>query len=156
MSTDKGYVKIYRDIRDHWVWNDEKILKAWIDLIMLANHSDAKTFFNGRMITVKRGSFITSVRNLAKRWGWGKDKVLHFLRDLETDGMIDRKADTQKTLITLVKYSFYQGGGQKKQTRSGTRSGTQAGTRTGTQTSHSEYIEKNSEGIKKKRKEIKR
>ena len=99
MSTDKGYIVLYRDIRDHWIWSNAKLLRAWIDMIMLANHTDTKVCFNGHMITVKRGSFITSVRNLAKRWGWGKDTVLQFLRDLEADGMIDRKPDTQKTLI---------------------------------------------------------
>lgn len=154
MSTDKGYVKIYRGIRDHWIWDDEKALKAWIDMIMLANHHESKTFFNGRMVTVERGSFITSVRNLAKRWGWGKDKVLRFLRDLEADSMIDRKADTKKTLITLVKYSFYQDYGQKKQTPTRTRPRTLTGTQTGTQTSHSEYIKEGQKTLKKKKKEI--
>lgn len=135
MSTDKGYIRLYRDIRKHWIWNDADALRAWIDLIMLANHEDKKFYFDGRLITVRRGTFITSVRKLAARWGWGKDRTLRFLRTLECDRMIDRKCDTKKTLITIENYGFYQSAKPK----SATPTGTQTRTPTGTQTSHNEY-----------------
>lgn len=135
MSTDKGYIRLYRDIRKHWIWNDADALRAWIDLIMLANHEDKKFYFDGRLITVRRGTFVTSVRKLAVRWGWGKDRTLRFLRTLECDRMIDRKCDTKKTLITIENYGFYQSSHPK----SATQTGTQTRTQTGTQTSHNEY-----------------
>ena len=152
MSTDKGYIKVYRDIRDHWIWQDAELLKAWIDIVMMAYHKDDKVFFKKEWINVKRGDFPTTVRHLASRWGWGKDRVLKFLRMLEKDGMIDRKTDSKKTLITVINYGVYQSAEKKKQTRSGTQSGTQTGTQSGTQTSHDEYIKEYiKESIKKKK-----
>lgn len=134
MSTGKGYIKIYRDIRDHWIWSDAEAFKAWIDLIMMANHENTKIYFDGKLIPIKRGSFITSVRRLSARWGWGKDKTLRFLRTLEDEGMISRKCDTKKTLVTVEKYGFYQ----SSKSKSATLTGTQTRTQTRTQTSHSE------------------
>lgn len=139
MSTDKGYIRLYRDIRKHWIWSDAEALRAWIDLIMLANHEDKKIYFDGKLTTIKRGTFITSVRKLADRWNWGKDRTLRFLRTLEQDGMIDRKCDTKKTVITVENYGFYQ----SAKSKSATQTGTQTRTQTGTQTSHSEYTNKN-------------
>ena len=109
MSSDKGFVKIYRDL--HWIWEDKPYNRgaAWVDLIMMMNHKDRKIFFNSNTITVKRGSAITSIRKLSERWGWSKDKVKHFLDVLQQEGMIQYESDTQKTLIILVGFSEYQG-----------------------------------------------
>ena len=108
-SSGNGYIKLYRDIRDNWVWEDAEMLRAWIDILMLVNHKDKKTPFDGRLILVKRGSKITSLRQLSQRWGWSKDKTGRFLDTLEADGMIRQARDTKKTLITVINYGFYQG-----------------------------------------------
>lgn len=108
----KGYIKLYRQIQDCWVWTspnpfDER--SAWIDLLMLANHDDKTTMFDQKLVTVKRGQRITSVRLLADRWHWGKTRTLNFLKNLEADKMIVREADSRKTLITIVNYEKFQG-----------------------------------------------
>lgn len=154
MSTDKGYIKVYRDIRDHWIWENSDYFKAWIDLIMMAQHEDRELLFNNEILKIPKGSFVTSVRRLADRWSWDKDRVLKFLRKLQASGMIDRKADRHKTVITLIKYGFYQSSGSTKQTPSGTPSGTLKGThprtQSGTHPRHNEYIKEDIiEGIKK-------
>ena len=114
MSTDKGYIKVYRDIREHWIWENSDYFKAWIDLIMMAQHEDRELLFNNEILKIPKGSFVTSVRRLADRWSWDKDRVLKFLRKLQASGMIDRKADRHKTVITLIKYGFYQSSGRTK------------------------------------------
>lgn len=118
MSTGKGFVKVFRDIQDHWIWDSEPFDRAhaWIDLIMLMNHHDGKTMFDGRLVTVKRGSKITSLRKLSERWGWSKDKVSAFLDELEADGMIKQVRDSRKTVLTVEKYGFYQGAPDSKKT----------------------------------------
>lgn len=108
MSTDKGYVRIYRDIRDHWIWSDSEYFQKWVDLIMMANHKDKGVLFDKRVIVVKRGSCITSIRKLAEKWHWSRNRVARFLDMLERDTMIATKRDTKKTLITIVNYDNYQ------------------------------------------------
>ena len=150
MSTDKGYIKLYRDIRDHWLWDDKPFSKgqAWTDLLMMMNHKDREVMFNGKITTVNRGSRITSLRKLADRWGWSIHKVSDFLYTLEETGMISQKRDSKKTLINVVNYGFYQGQEDTKGTakeHSGNTQGTLKGhSRKQTRMrNNEEYIRKN-------------
>ena len=122
MSTDKGYIKIYRDIRDHWIWDDKpfSLQAAWIDLILIANHADKTILFNGEIITVEKGQHMTSIAILADRWGWSRGKVRRFLDKLKTEHMIDTNRHSGGTLITIVKYGDYQGVRHSKRHTDGT------------------------------------
>lgn len=104
-----GFVKIYRKITDNWIWEDKPFSKgqAWIDLVMMANHKDNKFMLGSEVVTVDRGSFITSELKLMERWGWGKSKTRTFLKVLEEDGMILKKSTRKRTTITICNYSLY-------------------------------------------------
>ena len=75
---------------------------------MLANHDDNKFLLGNELVEVKCGSFITSIAKLCEKWGWSNTKVVKFLDVLESDGMLTRKSDTKKTLITVENYSVFQ------------------------------------------------
>ncbi|EMF0271964.1 hypothetical protein KI116_001931 [Enterococcus hirae] len=116
---DKGWIALHRNIRDHWVYQEKRVFskyEAWLDLLMDANHQNNKFLFDGQLIEVKRGEFITSVRQLCERWGWSNTKVNRFLKMLENDQMLIRKSDSQKTVITIVNYDFYQRNESKETT----------------------------------------
>ena len=108
--SEQGYIYLDRKICDHWLWNIKPFSKgqAWVDLILMANHKDAKIPFDGRPVLVKRGSCITSIRKLAEKWGWKRDKVAEFLNVMEEDGMIRRDSNSRRTLITIENYCIYQ------------------------------------------------
>ena len=110
MSTDKGYIKIYRDSREHWIWGAKPYDKAraWIDLIMIANHEKKTILFDSRPVTIERGQHMTSLKTLAERWGWTRSKVKRFLDVLKSEQMIDTKRNRNGTLITIVNYGIYQ------------------------------------------------
>lgn len=105
-----GWVKTHRGVTEHWVWDDKPFSKgqAWIDLIMMANYRDNTFPLGSEVVTVNRGSFITSELKLMERWGWSKSKLRYFLNSLEIDSMIVKKTDRKKTMITIVNYSSYQ------------------------------------------------
>lgn len=113
-----GWIKLHRDIQEHWLWEDEPFSRgqAFIDLLMEVNHEDKKKLFNGELIEIKRGSKITSLRQLSERWKWSTKKVKKFLEQLEKDEMITFKSDTKKTLITIENYSVYQDRGNSEET----------------------------------------
>ena len=106
---DKGWIKLNRQIQDHWIWSDPEKLKAWLDILLMANHEAKKVGLREGLITVKRGQFITSIGKLAERWKWSRERVRRFLKTLERDSMITRKSDTFKTTITVVNYGKFQG-----------------------------------------------
>ncbi len=107
---DEGWIKFYRRMSEHWLWQDKPFSKgqAWTDILLQANHSDNKFLLGNELIEVKRGSFVTSELKLMERWGWSKTKVRSFLELLQKDNMIIKNTDRKKTTLTVVNYSDYQ------------------------------------------------
>ena len=108
-----GWIRLYRKLQECWVWEDKEPFdkrSAWIDLLLTANHADAKLLFNGELITVQRGQILTSVRKLSVKWKWSVNKVYRFLKLLESDKMLQKESNKDRTLLTIVNYSVYQGG----------------------------------------------
>ena len=108
----EGWIKLHRDIREHWLWEDKPFDRrsAWIDLILSANHKDNKLVLGNEILVIERGSFITSEVKLMERWGWSKSKVRSFLNLLQNDKMIVRKTDHKKTTLTICNYNVWQDG----------------------------------------------
>ena len=106
-----GWIKLYRQLQDCWIWLDKEQFdkrSAWVDLLLTANHSDKKILFNGELITVKRGQILTSVRKLSAKWKWSVNKVYRFLKLLESDEMLQKESDKDRTLLTIENYSIFQ------------------------------------------------
>jgi len=140
-----GWIKLHRQIQDNDMWDsqDEPFDKrsAWIDLLLLANHRDKETVFGNQIITVKAGQKITSLVKLAERWNWSRDKVRRFLDTLERLGMLVRKSDNKKTLITIVNFCIYQGNDEDDKTADKTANNTTNKTANNTQTRNKECKE---------------
>ena len=111
MKLSSGWIKLYRQLQDCWIWLDKEPFdkrSAWVDLLLTANHSDKKILFNGELITVKRGQILTSVRKLSAKWKWSVNKVYRFLKLLEDDEMLQKESDKDRTLLTIENYSIFQ------------------------------------------------
>jgi DNA replication protein DnaD len=83
----------------------------------MANHKHNKFCFDGGVVEVSRGQFITSIAKLAETWGWGRKKTSNFLNNLEKDGMIKQKRTSQYTKISIVNYAKYQSDGSEGNTK---------------------------------------
>jgi hypothetical protein len=115
----QGYIKLHRKLQECWIWDSDEPFdrrSAWIDILISANHSDNKMLFDGSLILIKRGQFITSIRKLSTKWKWSSTKVTAFLDTLEKDQMIKRESDTKKTLISVINYGLYQDNTSEKKT----------------------------------------
>ncbi|MTI49444.1 MAG: DNA replication protein DnaD [Firmicutes bacterium] len=107
----KGWISLHREIQDHWLYKEKRKFskyEAWIDLLLMANHTDKKVLIGNELILVKRGQLITSELKLMKKWDWSKTKLRSFLDLLEKDGMAIKESDSKKTTITIVKYNDWQ------------------------------------------------
>ena len=108
---ESGWIKLHRQIEEHWLWEDKESFdkrSAWIDLLLIANHTEKKVLFKGELIIIKRGQILTSIRGLAEKWRWSVNKVYRFIKLLESDSMLKKESDKDRTLLTLVNYSVYQ------------------------------------------------
>jgi hypothetical protein len=109
-AMNKGWISLHRKIQDCWLWDDRPYdrARAWIDLLLLANHKDKKTCFYGRSLTFKKGQYLTSILKLSDRWGWSRNKTKRFLAALEDEQMITTERTNRQTAITIVNYGVYQ------------------------------------------------
>lgn len=105
-----GWIKIHRDIAEHWIFQDECKFKWWIDLLLMASFEDKKQLVGERLIELKRGQLIVSLSFLAKRWNKAKGTILKFIELLESEQMIDRYTDRKVTILTICNYDSYQEG----------------------------------------------
>ena len=108
--SDKGWIKLHRKLLDCWIWQEKPFDKgrAWVDLLLLAMHSDKKMLIDNEITIIERGSFMTSVLKLSERWGWSRNKVTRFLDVLEREQMLNTERTPKGTLINIVKYENYQ------------------------------------------------
>lgn len=105
-----GWISLDRKIADNWVWQEKPFStgQAWVDMLLTANHKNNEVLFEGKVITIQRGSFLTSILKLSSKYGWERKKTTRFLNLLENQKMITTKRTTHGTTITIVNYDFYQ------------------------------------------------
>ena len=119
----EGYIKIFRDIREHWIWEDPVKLRCWLDMLLTVNSKPGKVNVGMNLYECGRGQAIRSLSTWAAQWGVNKDTARNFLKLLEKDGMISIDAlstphtdlhgskfkNTRSvTRITICNYESYQ------------------------------------------------
>jgi hypothetical protein len=103
-----GWIKIHREIIDHWLWSDDRKFKWWIDLLLMANYESNKMLIGNNLIECNRGQLIRSLDGLARRWMVTKKTVRTFLMLLQKDAMIKIENVKFCTRITICNYDKYQ------------------------------------------------
>lgn len=104
------YIYLDRGILDHWTYQDKPFNRsmAWIDMLLIADHTTHTKMWRGKPTTFKRGDVNLSITELSKRWGWSRDKARRFISQLEQDNMVRVNSTTYRTTITLIKYDDFQ------------------------------------------------
>jgi hypothetical protein len=115
---DDGWIKIHRQIQNHWIWNDPVKFQWWIDILFAVNYSDTKVNIGFKLFECKRGQSVKSLQTWADRWKTSKDTARNFLKLLEKDGMITHENIGKSTRITVCNYDDYQSDLHDSQTQS--------------------------------------
>ena len=110
----EGYIPISRKLFESLWWLEEREFskaEAWLDMIQSARFeaSSTKLLLGCKVIEIGRGEFPATIRFLAKRWGWNKNRVDRFLKLLISENMITTRtaSGTSQTIIKLCNYDDY-------------------------------------------------
>lgn len=104
-----GWIKISREIANHWLWQDAERLKWWLDLLFLAAWEDKQVLHDYHLFVLRRGQIIASISFLSERWGKSHPTIIKFLKLLEVEGMIERRTIYRQTsILTICNYEKYQ------------------------------------------------
>ena len=114
--------------------------EAWLDMIFLASFADHTiTLSKGESLTLYRGEFYYTQRQLAKRWGWDVAKVNRYfarlaegtnpriqkiLRETQNETQSETQVETQITVVRLCNYASYNELNLRSETQSETQSET--------------------------------
>lgn len=108
-----GWIKLHRQITEHWIWQDPVKLKWWLTMLHEVNYKEGKMLLGGRLVNIKPGQSTLSVRSWADVLDCNRTSVERFFKLLESDGMIERKiigkGRHSTTLINITNYVNYQG-----------------------------------------------
>lgn len=103
-----GWIKLHRDIREHWIWKSDHRLKWWLDILLSVNHCDSKVLIKGKLIDCGRGQSVISLESWAKKWNVSRKAVKDFFALLQNDSMISMESVRISTRITVCNYDSYQ------------------------------------------------
>jgi len=146
-----GYIKLHRSIVENPMWGKEPFSagQAWVDLLVSANFKDTSIYIRKTKINLTRGQIAWSTITMSKRWKWSRGKVLRFLSELKTEGMIVQEAGHLTTITTICNYSRFQDSNTADSTANDTTGGTADSTTGGTQYKNvkKDKNEKNTTGL---------
>lgn len=108
--SNEGWIKLYRKITDHWVWENQQYLHAWLTILVTANYEPKDTIIQGEKIHCERGQSILSLQSWTVLFGreWTVQKTRTFFDLLKKDGMITTEGLHKTTRLTICKYEDYQ------------------------------------------------
>lgn len=104
----EGWIKLHRSITEHWLWNNQLYLRAWLYCLIRANHQATKCLIGADLVPLNRGEFITSRSRFAKDTGMSEQSVRTFWNLLKSDKMINQRSTNKLTMITICNYDKYQ------------------------------------------------
>lgn len=100
----KGFITLERQILD-WEWYDDlNTTRLFIHCLLRANHRENKW----RGISIKRGSFLTSINTLSSETKLSISKIRTSIKKLKSTKEIAIESQAQHTVITVIKYDYYQ------------------------------------------------
>ena len=110
MSDKEGFIVLHRKIID-WEWyTDTNTAHLFMHCILRANFKDT----TWRGISVKRGSFVTSLETLSAETGLTVKQIRIALQKLINTGEVANKSTSKFRIITVNNYDLYQKQGKQK------------------------------------------
>ena len=100
----QGFIKLHRQITE-WEWySNINVCRLFIHCLLKANHKDNK--WQG--IVIERGSFITSIENLAFETGLSGQQIRTALNKLKSTGEITSKTTNRYSVISIKNWDMFQ------------------------------------------------
>lgn len=98
-----GWFKLYREIREHWIYRDAEHLKVWIEMLSLARHSSEPTtdMIEGQLVEINYAEFIFGRKRWSDRLGISEQRLRTLLKKMIDDDMIE-------IVKTFSKFTLYR------------------------------------------------
>lgn len=109
----RGYVPVWRKLKDSTFYRDSEAVHLWIHLLFEAQHSNKKEIYKGEEIIINTGQFTTGRKRLSSETGISESKIQRLLNKFEKCHMIEQQTTSVNRLISITNYESYQVGEQQ-------------------------------------------
>ena len=100
----EGWIKLHRSLQKWEWWNNDKMLRVFLTILLNANHEDGR--WQGH--EVKRGQWITGRKKLSDLTGFSQQQIRTILKRLEITQELTIKSTNRFSIITVIKWDSYQ------------------------------------------------
>ncbi len=104
-----GWIKLYRKITESSVFDNPELLKVWIWCLCKATHRSREQIVGRQIITLEEGQFVFGRKAASEQLKMNESAVYRHIKMLEALNMISIKTNNKFSLITIEKWTCYQG-----------------------------------------------
>jgi hypothetical protein len=104
----KGWIKVHRSLKDKGYYKNSSYIHLWIHLLLSVNHEPTEFFWNGKIIYLKPGQFITGRKKISFETGIPETTIERVLNCLESEHQIGQQKTTKYRLITILNWEKWQ------------------------------------------------
>lgn len=105
---DNGWIKLHRKILYNPIAKNGLYAWLWIVLLLKAGHREDKFMWNGGILDLKPGQFITGRKKLSIETGISQTTIERILEFLESQQQIGQQKTNKYRLITILNWEDYQ------------------------------------------------
>jgi len=105
---EQGWIKIHRTIIDKGWFQDSNAVHLWFYLLLKASHSKSEYLWNGQIINLQPGQFVTGRKKIANETGIQESKIERLLKLFESEQQIEQRKTNTSRLISIINYKKFQ------------------------------------------------
>lgn len=104
-----GWFEFHRQIFDNPICTkDSEYFFVWCYLLTEASYEEQRVIFKNEEIILKKGQFLTTIKDIASRLNIDESKVNRILKKLEIEKQIEKQTSNKNTVITILNWEKYQ------------------------------------------------
>jgi hypothetical protein len=103
-----GYVRLYRDVIAHPAFRNDAESMAFAWLFAKAAWKPCRVRYKGHGVALARGQLAVSIRDMAEALDRDKAWIERLFKRLKSEGMIETRAETGVSVVTILNYDKYQ------------------------------------------------
>lgn len=103
-----GWIRLYRQLLDSPVFENEKALKIWIWCLLKATHTEREQLVGLQVVKLEKGQLIFGRKKASEELNINENTIYKYIKMLEQLEMITTNSNTKFTIITIRKWEEYQ------------------------------------------------
>lgn len=104
----RGWISIHRKLLEKGYANRPAYVSVWVHILLMANHKKREMMWNGGLIVIKPGQFITGRKQISEKSGVPQSTVEDILRLFENTQQIRQEKTNKYRLITILNWDKHQ------------------------------------------------